>query len=319
MEIRAPPGKLDAMMRKLGAYLDLLRVFLTPTAAADSFAGQALAASLWLSGRRLEPATTAAVASTSILLYWLGMVANDIFDREKDRATAPHRPLPAGRVSLPEAAAIAFLLGAGALALGFWLGVGSIVASMVAVILAYDAGGKRLPVAGNVLMGLCRGGNLLLGAAAVVTPAAAVHEPIVLLAAAILTAYIAGVTAVSELEEAPFRRGRLIARATPCLLIAAALAAWPLFAPGRESLPLAIANGALAPVGGPGGPRRAAACFVHGALGAIFCIDAGIYLSLERADGESWGTVLTLYALFALFALWKRRWVRARAPDGTTE
>ena len=63
-------------------YLELCRIYLVPTALADSFAGFALAAVVLQEDE--DPLPALLVAVMSVCLYSAGMVSNDLFDLEKD-------------------------------------------------------------------------------------------------------------------------------------------------------------------------------------------------------------------------------------------
>jgi 4-hydroxybenzoate polyprenyltransferase len=140
------------------AYLKLFRFPLVFTAIADSAAGYLCAQ------RSVDGPILALLAVASSGLYFFGMAMNDIADRDRDRAMAPNRVLPSGRISLRGAilastvaavvSAVAVLMIArGPLARIFiWAGV-------LLSILAYDFFLKIPPV-----MGLVRAGNFLLGA-----------------------------------------------------------------------------------------------------------------------------------------------------------
>src|SRR5207253_5153804 len=100
-------------MSRLRAYAELVRLPNVFTALADICLGWfgALAAG--------TPATHwpafALLLAASGCLYSAGMVWNDYFDVEQDRRERPFRPIPAGEISLPEAAR----LGTGLLAIGW--------------------------------------------------------------------------------------------------------------------------------------------------------------------------------------------------------
>jgi 4-hydroxybenzoate polyprenyltransferase len=107
-------------------------------------------------------------AAAGLFFYAAGLILNDVADLPTDRRERPGRPLPSGRIP-PRRAGLsaAALLCAGALCVLFlgrpawWFG-----ASLIASVMVYDFLAKRNAVAGPILMGLCRGLNLLLGAAA---------------------------------------------------------------------------------------------------------------------------------------------------------
>jgi 4-hydroxybenzoate polyprenyltransferase len=122
-------------------------------------------------------AGTAALAASSVCLYWAGMALNDYADREVDARERPGRPIPSGRVSPGTALAVAAGLTAGGIGLAGAAGGRRAVAVTVplaATVWAYDlarvpAGpGRFVPVkttwAGPVLMATARGLDVLVGA-----------------------------------------------------------------------------------------------------------------------------------------------------------
>jgi 4-hydroxybenzoate polyprenyltransferase len=143
-------------------YFELMRPANVATALSDVLAGYAIAQ---LGNHAALPWLLASTAC----LYAGGVVLNDFFDREVDRVERPERPIPSGRVA-PQSAAIF-----GALLLAIGIGTafaatrtaGVVAAAIAGCVLLYDAWGKRQSALGPVNMGLCRGLNLLLGAAAV--------------------------------------------------------------------------------------------------------------------------------------------------------
>lgn len=187
MKVAAAKIRFDRTGR-LWAYATLMRPANVVTAMADVLAGAAAAGNAdGLPGLLLS--TTA--------LYAGGVVLNDVFDAGLDAKERPERPIPSGRVSQREAAA----LGSALLVLGVLLaGLVSLVsllvaAAVAATVLLYDAWAKHHPLAGPLAMGTCRGLNLLLGLSA--APALlGVLWPLTL----IPVAYIASITAISRGE-----------------------------------------------------------------------------------------------------------------------
>jgi 4-hydroxybenzoate polyprenyltransferase len=174
----------------LRACLQLLRPANVATALADVLAGFAIAG---LGNRAALPWLLLATAA----LYAGGIVLNDVFDREIDRLERPERPIPSGRVSVAQAAA----LGAGLLVVGVAAAAAAnTTALMMALaiagcVLLYDAWGKRHAPVAPLNMAMCRALNLLLGVAAV--PSALPGAwPI----AAVPLLYIYAVTAISRGE-----------------------------------------------------------------------------------------------------------------------
>ena len=184
-----------ATVTMLRAYLELVRPANVTTALADVLAGAAVAGSTL--GGVPGPATLLPLLASTACLYAGGIVLNDVFDRHVDRVERPERPIPSGRVPVRAAAALGGVLlaagvGAAALATAAAVGVAAVIAALV---LAYDAAGKRSAAIAPVNMGLCRAVNLLLGMAAA-PDALAKCWPLAL----IPFVYIAGVTTLSRGE-----------------------------------------------------------------------------------------------------------------------
>jgi 4-hydroxybenzoate polyprenyltransferase len=191
------------MSPTLTAFLQLIRFPNVLTAAADSLAGWLL-----VKGSAAEPGGWLPLTAASMVLYAAGTALNDVFDMEIDRVERPNRPLPSGRVSKRAAA----WLGGLGLAAGTALAAasGSFTSAVVAAILAgcilsYDAALKHTWL-GPLLMGACRGLNLLLG----MSHAPALAGPIGWCAAIAYGIYVAGITVVSRSEAAGGGRGGLI-------------------------------------------------------------------------------------------------------------
>lgn len=98
-------------------------------------------------------------------LYGGGVVLNDYFDYQLDVKERPERPLPSGEASLLGAFLLGFgLLGLGILAAWFASELSAwIAANVFALVLWYDSSAKHQAFLGPLVMGSCRGANLLLG------------------------------------------------------------------------------------------------------------------------------------------------------------
>jgi len=144
-------------------FLRLMRPANIVTALADILAGAAVARA-WSVGAEV-PAELGLLLLSTVGLYGGGVVFNDVFDVELDREERPERPLPSGQISLSAATfgGALLLLGGIMAACGVsWLAGG--LALIVAVLaLGYDKYGKHHPFFGPLMMGMCRGGNLLIG------------------------------------------------------------------------------------------------------------------------------------------------------------
>ncbi len=183
---------------RLWAYLQLMRPANIVTAWADILVGFAASGAIAFLNQTLTGSATLAwllLATTG--LYGGGVVFNDVFDAELDAQERPERPIPSDRASRQGAIALGSLL----LAVGIvaalqvsWLS-GAIAATIAFAALLYDAFGKHHSILGPVNMGICRGGNLLLGVSAV--PAMLGERWFLAL---IPITYIAAVTAISQGE-----------------------------------------------------------------------------------------------------------------------
>lgn len=186
------------------AYLQLMRPANIVTAWADILAGFAVSGGVDLINEEIIRGTTLVnliplawllVATTG--LYGGGIVFNDVFDAEIDAIERPERPIPSLRASRMGAVVLgSSLLTAGILAAAqvSWLSA-SMAFGIAAAALLYDAYGKHHPVFGPFNMGLCRGGNLLLGVTAV-SPVVSEYW----LLALIPIVYIAAITTLSRGE-----------------------------------------------------------------------------------------------------------------------
>lgn len=194
----------------LGGWLELVRPPNLFTVPGDVLAGAALAG---IAAESTLPLLAAVVVS--LLLYTAGLMLNDYVDRRIDARERPARPIPSGRVSAAAACAVSLVLMAIAIVVGLVTGATQLwVTAFVlsGLILFYDGPARRVPVVGFVAMGLCRGCNVILGAAAV----GGVDSPAAIAGAGMETLYIFCVTwlAHGEVNKPPARRQWLLPLAT---------------------------------------------------------------------------------------------------------
>lgn len=162
------------MHPQLRAWAQLVRVPNTLTSCADVLAGFVLAVGI---GQFESVGPSLLVISlASICLYWAGMVLNDVHDIEEDKAQRRNGPLVRGLIAVGTAriagwgllfAGIvlamvsAYLLPDSGQSTPYWL-VGANAVILAVLIVAYDSSLKATAF-GPLLMGLCRGFNMLLG------------------------------------------------------------------------------------------------------------------------------------------------------------
>ena len=179
--------------RSLWAYLQLMRPANITTAWADILLGCAAAGLV----RDLDFAVLGWLILATTGLYGGGVVFNDVCDARLDGIERPERPIPSGRASLSGAIALGIiLLVIGVIAAAMVSNQSAIFAMIIATTaLLYDKWGKHQTFLGPLNMGMCRGGNLLLGVSAV---GGAIGDRWYL--ALIPIVYIAAITAISQGE-----------------------------------------------------------------------------------------------------------------------
>ena len=222
------------------AWLRLLRLPNLLTVPGDVLAGFLLASATAAAGwTRLLLAIPA-----GLFLYAAGLLLNDLFDYAEDLRDRPERPLPSGEVSREAAAAVALVFLWVATFLAAFCDALSVAIPLILCILAYDIGGKRQRILGPLLMGACRAGNLLLGAAAASADSRLSPAPIA--AAILLGLAIAAVTRLARHEAQPGAKftprliGKLLGLLIPlqALLCVAAVHRFPANLLGLGLLPL---------------------------------------------------------------------------------
>lgn len=198
------------MSPRVLTYLRLLRLPTLFTALADIFLGFLLTHPALTSDEGPNPLPAfLLLCAASAGLYLSGMVFNDYFDRLIDAEERPNRPIPSGAIS--PAAALRLAAGLMLVGLATAAAVGplslGVAVAVSAAILAYDGGLKKTWL-GPLVMGVCRSGNVLLGASAVGSLFEFVSTsrwPI----AICLGIYIAGVTLFARQEATTSRRTAL--------------------------------------------------------------------------------------------------------------
>lgn len=229
----------------VGAWLQLLRLPNHATVVADVLAGFLIAAGVrgvlsW------PPAACWWAIGSALALYAAGMVLNDAYDLELDRAERPERPLPRGVI----APATAFGVGSLLLAVGIAAAIGAAVAAaspwpavvggaLMLAVWGYDARLKSTAL-GPFVMGACRSLAWLLG----MTAAGGPHGVQWLLPVGMGT-YVAGITLFARDEAAPAARAATLRFGAAIMVVGLALAAGPVWQRAGAGLRL------------PGGPLPA--------------------------------------------------------------
>ncbi len=188
-------------MKRFLAYLRLMRPANIVTAVADiclGFAASGAAAQLSVQDFTIDTIAPLIWLSLSTIgLYGGGVVMNDVFDAELDKVERPERPIPSGLATKSGATILGFGLLLFGIAMAWQVSLLSMLIAVAVAVLAvtYDAWGKHQKYLGPINMGMCRGGNLLLGVSAI-APMVAVHWYL----AIIPIVYIAAITMISRGE-----------------------------------------------------------------------------------------------------------------------
>ncbi|MCM3502194.1 UbiA family prenyltransferase [Microbacterium sp. P26] len=215
-------------MTRVADHLDLVRAPASLTVLGDALVGALSARGTGGDGcLRLG-----ALAAASACLYSAGMALNDWADADIDALERPERPIPSGRISRDRALAVGVGLTALGVGAAFAAGrrSGLVSIALAGALWAYDATFKPT-AAGPVVMALCRGLDVMMGAAgpgwhSALVPAGAV------------AAHTVAVTAISrgEVDGSTATTGR-IAVATSVAVAASALL-------GRSNRSAAVLGGA---------------------------------------------------------------------------
>ncbi len=192
--------------KTLMPWFRLIRLPNLLTVPGDPVAGFLLAATLV--AQQPKPLVLFAAAGASFCLYIFGLILNDLVDLEVDRCERPERPLPAGEITVPQARMAAIAMALSGLNLALVGGRPSlyVAAALAGLIVLYNAVLKRVPVAGVLTMGFCRGLSLLLGSVAAqpdLFAKPAVASVTVLFVALGLALYVTGFSVVAKGEMDP--------------------------------------------------------------------------------------------------------------------
>lgn len=140
------------------------------------------------------------LTGASACLYLTGMVFNDVFDVEQDTRERPWRPIPSGAVGLRAAVALGVVLMSFGISLAWLASQDACLVSigLAGLILIYDRY-KAWRLA-PLVMGMCRGVNVLLGSTLVWPMSTPDDVAVIMCVALAMTLFITGVTVLARTE-----------------------------------------------------------------------------------------------------------------------
>jgi geranylgeranylglycerol-phosphate geranylgeranyltransferase len=102
----------------------------------------------------------------------VALILNDVFDIETDRINTPHRPLPAGLVTVREAVGLAIFVTALGLAAAFILSISALVVALLAWVVGFLYNGrfKKAGLFGNLMVSTSVGMTFIFGGVSVGKP-----------------------------------------------------------------------------------------------------------------------------------------------------
>ena len=148
--------------KKLNSWLQLIRIPNLFTVPGDILAGHA-AVVLFVDFSLVNFITLCIISS---LLYCGGLILNDCLDYEEDLKKRPKRPLPSGAITMQEAYGAWLIMTIGAIFLSWLLGSATLNITLIIIglVVLYNGPARKFPKFAFIVMGFCRGFNILLGA-----------------------------------------------------------------------------------------------------------------------------------------------------------
>lgn len=142
------------------AYNDLVKPELPIAAGICVIVGQVIAS------RGLPPADILAPGFLAgLFISGAAMISNDCFDVEVDRVNSPGRPLPSGRVTMPEAAILAGIFSIAGFISAALLGIPALIYAVIlwAVSILYNGKFKESGLPGHLMVAFCVASTFVLG------------------------------------------------------------------------------------------------------------------------------------------------------------
>ncbi len=154
-------------MRKLRGLFILVRFELPFTAGICVIIGELLARNVMPDLRTLLLGFGAV-----FLISAAALILNDVFDVESDRINAPHRPIPAGMVSVRDVVIFSTLVTLSGFLLAYLIGPGALLVAILVWIVGflYNWRFKKLGLAGNLMVSFSVGMTFIFGGIAVGHP-----------------------------------------------------------------------------------------------------------------------------------------------------
>lgn len=102
----------------------------------------------------------------------VALILNDVFDIETDRINAPHRPLPAGLVTVREAVSLSVFVTALGLTAAFLISIAALVVAVLAWVVGFLYNGhfKKAGLFGNLMVSTSVGMTFIFGGVSVGKP-----------------------------------------------------------------------------------------------------------------------------------------------------
>ncbi|AIJ05082.1 (s)-2,3-di-O-geranylgeranylglyceryl phosphate synthase [Methanocaldococcus bathoardescens] len=150
-------------MRKIGSYLELIRVKNCITASIGGIIGYLISSNF-----EIEILKGLLVFFVVFFVCAYGNVINDIFDIEIDKINKPFRPLPSGKIKLNEAKKFSAILLIFGLTLSIFINIYTLIIAVVNAIFLYLYAKKykRYKPIGNFIIGYLTGSVFLFGGVA---------------------------------------------------------------------------------------------------------------------------------------------------------
>ncbi len=207
MTLQAVQQSTEILHGKVGrnsviiGWLKLVRVPNLFTVPGDVIVGACLATGEF---NNFFSTTTALTIAVSLCLYISGLILNDWFDIETDRVDRPFRPLVSVTVYPPIAllVGVSFIIIALCIAICIGKMTGLVAGAIAFAVVFYNWKARKIAILGFIVMALCRGLNVLLGATGTISALGnfTAIPSVVIIAAGSIALYIFFVSVIAKNE-----------------------------------------------------------------------------------------------------------------------